>query len=340
MEQSDIQLLQQEVRRIAAPLQSVRGEMGRIIAGQDALVERLLLAMISDGHVLLEGVPGLAKTLAVKTLARTISGSCSRLQFTPDLLPADVIGTRIYNAPTGEFSTRIGPVSANIVLADEINRAPAKVQSALLEAMQEKQITIGGERFALPDPFLVMATQNPIEQEGTYPLPEAQLDRFMFKLRIDYPSRSEELSVIDRMAHPLPPPEAISVAKVEDIIEARKMVDRIYMDEKIVEYILDLVIATRPGKRKSLSSRQDGVKLSGIDHLVTFGASPRASIALALAAKGLALLRERAFVLPQDVKDIAPDVLRHRLVLSYEAEAENIDADAIISRLLAELRTP
>ncbi|MBQ9088876.1 MAG: AAA family ATPase [Lentisphaeria bacterium] len=340
MEQNDIQLLQQEVRHVAAPLHSVRGEMGRIIAGQDMLIERLLLALITDGHVLLEGVPGLAKTLAVKTLSKTLSGSFSRLQFTPDLLPADVIGTRIYNAATGEFTTRIGPVSANIVLADEINRAPAKVQSALLEAMQEKQITIGGERFALPDPFLVMATQNPIEQEGTYPLPEAQLDRFMFKLKVDYPSRSEEASVVERMAHPAPPPEALAVARMEDIVEARKMVDRIYMDEKIVEYILDLVIATRPGQSKSLSDRQKGVKLSGIGHLVSFGASPRASIALALAAKGLALLRERAFVLPQDVKDLAPDILRHRMVLSYEAEAENIDADAIIARLLSELRTP
>ena len=206
--------------------------------------------------------------------------------------------------------------------------------------MQEKQITIGGERFQLPEPFLVMATQNPIEQEGTYPLPEAQLDRFMFKLRIGYPSRSEEMSVVDRMAHPVPPPEALSVARMDDIIEARKMVDRIYMDEKIVEYILDLVIATRPGQQNALSDRQRGVKLAEIDRLVTFGASPRASIALALAAKGLALLRERAFVLPQDVKDLAPDILRHRLVLSYEAEAENIDADAIIARLLAELRTP
>lgn len=340
MEQSDLQLLQQEVRRVAAPLQSVRGEMGRIIAGQEALIERLLLALISDGHVLLEGVPGLAKTLAVKTLAKTLSGSFSRLQFTPDLLPADLVGTRIYNASTGEFSTRIGPVNANIVLADEINRAPAKVQSALLEAMQEKQITIGGERFSLPDPFLVMATQNPIEQEGTYPLPEAQLDRFMFKLQVGYPSRAEEASVVERMAHPAPPPEALAVARVDDIVEARKMVDRIYMDDKIVEYILDLVIATRPGQRGSLSDRQKSVKFNGIDRLISFGASPRASIALALAAKGLALLRERAFVLPQDVKDIAPDVLRHRLVLSYEAEAENINADAIIARMLAELRTP
>jgi len=251
-----------------------------------------------------------------------------------------VIGTRIYNAATGEFTTKTGPVCANIVLADEINRAPAKVQSALLEAMQEKQLTIAGERFALPEPFLVMATQNPIEQEGTYPLPEAQLDRFMFKLRVSYPERAEERSVVERMAHPVPPPEAIAVAATEDVMEARKMVDRIYMDEKIIEYILDLVISTRPGHQNKLSARQSGVNISEVSRLVEFGASPRASIALALAAKGLALLRERAYVLPQDVKDLAPDVLRHRLVLSYEAEAENVDADMIISHLLSELRTP
>ena len=231
-------------------------------------------------------------------------------------------------------------MSANIVLADEINRAPAKVQSALLEAMQEKQITIGGERFALPDPFLVMATQNPIEQEGTYPLPEAQLDRFMFKLKVDYPSRSEEASVVERMAHPAPPPEALAVARMEDIVEARKMVDRIYMDEKIVGYILDIVIATRPGQRDELSARQADIRLDDLAPLISFGASPRASIALALAAKAYALLQNRAYVLPQDIKVLAPDVLRHRLVLSYEAEAENIDADMLIGRILSTLHTP
>ena len=336
----DIKEATNKIAAQAELVNRIREEVAKVIVGQEKLVDRLILALVTGGHILLEGVPGLAKTLSVNTLSKVLGLDFKRISFTPDLLPADVIGTRIYNAPTGEFSTRIGPVSANIVLADEINRAPAKVQSALLEAMQEKQITIGGERFQLPEPFLVMATQNPIEQEGTYPLPEAQLDRFMFKLRIGYPSRSEELSVVDRMAHPGPPPEALSVARMDDIIEARKMVDRIYMDEKIVEYILDLVIATRPGQQDSLSDRQRGVKLAEIDRLVTFGASPRASIALALAAKGLALLRERAFVLPQDVKDLAPDILRHRLVLSYEAEAENIDADAIIARLLAELRTP
>ena len=340
MEHIDMQALQDEVRLTAAPLQLVRQEMGRIVAGQQQLIERLLLALISDGHALLEGVPGLAKTLMVKTLAQTLRGSFSRLQFTPDLLPADVIGTRIYNVRTGEFSTKPGPVFANIVLADEINRAPAKVQSALLEAMQEHQITIAGERFALPEPFLVMATQNPIEQEGTYPLPEAQLDRFMFKLRVDYPSRAEEKSVIDRMAHPAPPAGAVAVATFDDVMNARKLVDRIYVDDKIVEYILDLVIASRPGAGGELSARQAGVDFGELAGLIAFGASPRAGIALSLAARGLALLNGRAYVLPQDVKLLAPDVLRHRIVLSYEAEAEGIDADEVIGRLLAKLRTP
>ncbi len=340
MEPRDIQQLQDEVRQLSAPLQLVKQEMGRVVAGQEALVERLLLALISDGHALLEGVPGLAKTLAVKTLAQTLKGTFSRLQFTPDLLPADVIGTRIYNAGTGEFTTKTGPIFANIVLADEINRAPAKVQSALLEAMQEKQITIAGERFALPEPFLVMATQNPIEQEGTYPLPEAQLDRFMFKLLVRYPSRIEERSVVERMAHPAPPAGAVAVASLDDVMKARALVDSIYIDDKILEYILDLVIATRPGETEQLSSRQRGVRLDEIAGLVAFGASPRASISLALAARGLALLNGRAYVLPQDVKDLAPDVLRHRIVLSYEAEAEGVDADAVVGKLLAALHTP
>ena len=340
MERSNMQELQDEVRLAAAPLQLVRQEIGRIVAGQETLVERLLLALISDGHTLLEGVPGLAKTLTVKTLAQSLRGTFSRLQFTPDLLPADVIGTRVYNVRTGEFSTQKGPVFANIVLADEINRAPAKVQSALLEAMQEKQITIAGERFALPEPFLVMATQNPIEQEGTYPLPEAQLDRFMFKLRVDYPSREEEKAVIERMAHPAPPPEAVAVAALEDVMKARALVDRIYIDEKIVEYILDLVISTRPGELAALSERQDGVKFDDLAPLISCGASPRAGIALSLAARGLALLNGRAYVLPQDVKLLAHDVLRHRIGLSYEAEADGIDADAVIDRLLARLHTP
>ena len=340
MDNRNLEELKAELQQATIPLQAVRNEVGRIVSGQKGLVDRLLLALISDGHVLLEGVPGLAKTLTVKTLAQSLSGSFSRLQFTPDLLPADVIGTRIYNAADGTFQTKIGPVSANIVLADEINRAPAKVQSALLEAMQEKQLTIAGERFALPAPFMVLATQNPIEQEGTYPLPEAQLDRFMFKLKVDYPERDEEFSVIERMAHPVPPPESSQVANLDDIVKARNIADRIYMDEKIVEYILDIVIATRPGQHLRLSSRQKDTDLRELDQLISFGASPRGSIALALAAKAYAMLQGRAYVLPQDVKDIAPDVLRHRMVLSYEAEAENIDADMIIQRILSALRTP
>ena len=340
MDKQAIEELQKKLQTALEPLQAVRAEVGRIVSGQQGLVDRLLLALISDGHVLLEGVPGLAKTLTVKTLANTLSGSFARLQFTPDLLPADVIGTRIYNAPTGTFSTNMGPVCANIVLADEINRAPAKVQSALLEAMQEKQVTIAGERFALPAPFMVLATQNPIEQEGTYPLPEAQLDRFMFKLKVDYPGREEEYSVIERMAHPVPPPDSIQVAKLDDIVKSRTLADRIYMDEKVVEYILDIVIATRPGQHGNLSARQKNANLGGLSPLISFGASPRGSIALALAAKANAMLKGRAYVLPQDVKELAPDVLRHRLVLSYEAEAENIDADMIIDRIISELRTP
>ncbi len=340
METEDIQKLQEEVRAKHAALSLVKTEMGRIIAGQDKLIDRLLLAMISDGHVLLEGVPGLAKTLAVKTLAETLNGSFARLQFTPDLLPADLIGTRIYNASTQEFATRRGPVFANIVLADEINRAPAKVQSALLECMQEKQITIAGESFPLPAPFLVLATQNPIEQEGTYPLPEAQLDRFMFKLKVDYPKRAEEEMIVRRMGHPDNTSKAVAVAKLEDIADARKLVDRIYLDEKIVSYILDLVFATRPGHKEELSERQSAARLDDAGQYLQFGASPRASIALAIAARGAAFLAGRAYVVPQDVKDIAPDVLRHRIILSYEAEAENVDADAVIHALLDELRTP
>ena len=340
METKDIQQLQEQSRDGVSPLQLVKAEMGRIISGQSELIDRMLLALITDGHILLEGVPGLAKTLAVKTLAQTLDGSFSRLQFTPDLLPADLIGTRIYNAASGEFSTKTGPVFANIVLADEINRAPAKVQSALLEAMQEKQVTIGGERFLLPQPFLVMATQNPIEQEGTYPLPEAQLDRFMFKLKVDYPVRSEERTVIERMAHPAQEVSAIAVSSLQAIENARQLVDKVYIDEKVIEYILDLVIATRPGRRNELSSRQSSANLDEISGLLSFGASPRASIALALAARGYAFLQGRAYVLPQDVKALAPDVLRHRIILSYEAEAEGIDTDAVISRLLDQLRTP
>ena len=340
MEQHEIQQLQEKIRQVSAFLQPLKTEIGRIIVGQDYLINRLLLALIADGHVLLEGVPGLAKTLAVKTMAQAVDGQFSRIQFTPDLLPADVIGTRIYNADEHSFSTKLGPVAANLVLADEINRAPAKVQSALLECMQERQITIAGEIFQMPKPFLVLATQNPIEQEGTYPLPEAQVDRFMFKLRIDYPTRDEERTIVERMAHPELVLKALAVAKLEDIEEARKWVDKIYIDEKIVEYILDIIIATRPAQHDQLSDRQSAAQISQLPDLIEYGASPRAAIAMVVAAKAMAFISGRAYVVPQDIKDIAPDILRHRIAVSYEAEAENLDSDAVIKLILDELRTP
>ena len=340
MKQEELQELQAQITEVSAFAGRVKTEMNRIISGQPQLIDRLLLALIADGHVLLEGVPGLAKTLAVKTLAQTLDGSFSRLQFTPDLLPADLIGTNIYNPQEHTFTVKQGPVFANIVLADEINRAPAKVQSALLECMQERQTTIAGQTFQMPAPFMVLATQNPIEQEGTYPLPEAQVDRFMFKIRVDYPNRVEERLIVERMAHPENQCNALSVATLADVSQARQWVDKVYMDEKILEYILDIVCATRPGRRSELSSRQDGVKLDELDTLVQFGASPRASIALALAAKAEAFLAGRAYVTPQDVKTLAPDVLRHRLLLSYEAEAEGMSPDDVIRKILNELKTP
>lgn len=340
MRQEELQELQSKISDASAFIRPLRTEIGRIVAGQEQLVDRVLLSLIANGHLLLEGVPGLAKTLLVKTVAQALDGEFSRIQFTPDLLPSDVIGTTIYNQNDHTFSVKKGPVFANLVLADEINRAPSKVQSALLECMQERQATISGETIPMPSPFLVLATQNPIEQEGTYPLPEAQVDRFMFKLKVEYPTREAERSVIDRMAHPETSLRAMAVAKLSDIENARSWVDKVYMDEKILEYILDIVIATRPQHLAELSARQNGVKLGDLAELVQFGASPRAGIALALAAKGAAFLEGRAYVIPQDVKALAPDVLRHRLILSYEAEAEGMDADNIIERILNELRTP
>lgn len=340
MKQEELQELQANITEVSAFTNRVKTEMSRVLSGQQNMVEKLLLALIADGHVLLEGVPGLAKTLAVKTLAQTLDGSFARLQFTPDLLPADLIGTNIYNPQDHTFSVKKGPVFANMVLADEINRAPAKVQSALLECMQERQVTIAGQTFPMPAPFLVLATQNPIEQEGTYPLPEAQVDRFMFKLKVDYPNRSEERIIVERMAHPEMETKVLSVASLDDITRAREWVDKIYMDEKILEYILDIVCATRPGRRAELSGRQSGVKLDTLDSLIQVGASPRASIALALAAKGQAFLAGRAYVIPQDVKSLAPDILRHRLLLSYEAEAESMTSDDVIRKILNELKTP
>ncbi len=340
MRQEELQELQGKISDASAFIRPLKTEIGRILAGQDKLVERLILALISDGHVLLEGVPGLAKTLLVKTVAQALDGTFSRIQFTPDLLPADVIGTTIYNQEEHSFSVKKGPVFANLVLADEINRAPAKVQSALLECMQERQATISGQTLKMPSPFIVLATQNPIEQEGTYPLPEAQVDRFMFKLKVDYPKREEERTVIERMAHPDAHIQAIAVAKLSDITGAREWVDKVYMDEKILEYILDIVLATRPKRLSELSQRQNGVNLSELSDLLQFGASPRAGIALALAAKGQAFLEGRAYVMPQDVKTLAPDVLRHRIILSYEAEAEGLNTDDVITKILNELRTP
>jgi MoxR-like ATPase len=317
MDQSQIQELQTQIKEASAFLRPLRTEIGRIMVGQDKLINRLLLALIADGHVLLEGLPGLAKTLAVKTLAQSLNGTFSRIQFTPDLLPADVIGTTIYNPHDQTFSVKKGPVFANFVLADEINRAPAKVQSALLECMQEKQVTIAGHAHAMPRPFLVMATQNPIEQEGTYALPEAQVDRFMLKVEVSYPTRSEEKTIVERMAHPEMMPAAIGVATIDDIVRAREWVDKIYIDDKVVEYILDIVIATRKTRKTELSQRQAETKLDGIDSLIHYGASPRAAISMALSAKATAFLEGRAYVVPQDVKAVAPDVLRHRIITTY-----------------------
>ena len=311
-------------------IQDVSRQVGLRVVGQEYMIDRLLISMLTGGHVLLEGVPGLAKTLTVRTLAETISTSFSRIQFTPDLLPADVVGTQIYDQPTGQFMVKKGPIFANIILADEINRAPAKVQAALLEAMQEKQVTIGGSTFKLEEPFLVLATQNPIEQEGTYPLPEAQVDRFMLKLRVGYPPRDEEREIMRRMAsgHPI---EVRHVATPQAILEARGRIADLYMDDRIVDYIVDIVHATRdPG----------AAGLKDLTPLIEFGASPRATIALAQASRAHAFLRGRAFVTPDDVKAIAPDVLRHRVITTFEAEAEEVTSDEIVTRVLAKVESP
>jgi MoxR-like ATPase len=305
-------------------------QVGRRVVGQDYMVERLMIGLLTGGHVLLEGVPGLAKTLTVKTLAETISTTFQRIQFTPDLLPADVLGTMIFDQATGEFRAKKGPILANIILADEINRAPAKVQAALLEAMQEKQVTIGGSTFRLDEPFLVLATQNPIEQEGTYPLPEAQVDRFMLKLRVGYPTREEEKEIMRRMATGEPIPVA-HVASPQQILELRRRIAELYVDERIVDYIVDVVHATR-------SPAEFGMK--ELTPLVEFGASPRATIFLAQAARAHAFLRGRSFVTPDDVKAIAPDVLRHRVLITYEAEAEEVTSDEIVRRVLATIEAP
>ena len=331
MSDSGITAINDKVKEECAFVASLRAEMEKVIVGQRYLLDRLVIGLLANGHLLLEGVPGLAKTLAVKTLASAIQTSFRRIQFTPDLLPADLVGTLVYNPKTGDFGTRKGPVFANVVLADEINRAPAKVQSALLEAMQERQVTIGQETFPLPNPFLVLATQNPIEQEGTYPLPEAQIDRFMLKLVVKYPSLDEERRILDANARTSVDSSVRPVVDPNAILRARKVVDEIYVDDKIKDYVLSLVFATR---------NPDDYKLDSLRDQIRYGASPRATLYLTLAARAHAFLQGRGYVTPQDVKSIAPDVLRHRVIPSFEAEAEEMTADKIVATLLNELPVP
>ena len=326
----DIRELNLRIEQQSAFISNLTMGMDRVIVGQKHLVEALLIGLLSDGHILLEGVPGLAKTLAIKTLAQLIDAKYSRIQFTPDLLPADVVGTMIYSQKDENFHVKKGPVFANFVLADEINRAPAKVQSALLEAMQEHQVTIGDHTFALPDPFLVMATQNPIEQEGTYQLPEAQVDRFMLKAVIDYPTIQEERLIIRENLH-ASLPEVKPVTTAEEIIDARAVVRQVYLDEKIEQYIADIVFATR---------YPDHYQLNELRDFITFGGSPRASISLAKAARAYAFIKRRGYVVPEDVRAVAHDVLRHRIGLSYEAEASNVNSEEIISKIINKVEVP
>ncbi|MDP2089318.1 MAG: MoxR family ATPase [Flavobacteriaceae bacterium] len=326
----DIKVLNEKIERESAFVDLLTLEMNKVIVGQKHMIERLLIGLLGNGHILLEGVPGLAKTLAINTLAKTVQGSFSRIQFTPDLLPADVVGTMIYNIKANDFSIKKGPIFANFVLADEINRAPAKVQSALLEAMQERQITIGDTTFKLDEPFLVMATQNPIEQEGTYPLPEAQVDRFMLKVVIDYPKMDEEQRIV-RQHLENNSQKASAVVSIEQILNARKSVQEVYMDEKIEKYILDIVFATRYPEK---------YKLESIKPLISYGASPRGSINLALAAKCYAFIKRRGYVIPEDVRAVVYDVLRHRIGITYEAEAENITSEDLISKIINEVEVP
>jgi MoxR-like ATPase len=329
MEQG-ISAVNEQVKDASAFVYRLREEIGKVVVGQRYVVDRLLVGLLANGHILLEGVPGLAKTLSVKTLAQTIDASFRRIQFTPDLLPADLIGTLVYNPREGEFTTKRGPIFAHIVLADEINRAPAKVQSALLEAMQEHQVTIGDATYPLPEPFLVLATQNPIEQEGTYPLPEAQVDRFMLKLSVGYPSREEERLILDRMATTSEKPAANPIVHPRDIMEARGLVDAVYIDDKVKEYVIDLVVATREPQKFKLD----------LAPFIRYGASPRATLFLTLAAKAYAFISGRGYVTPQDVKSIGTDVLRHRVIVSYEAEAEELTSDAIVQRIFDGVPVP
>lgn len=325
-----IDVLNERVRERSAFIKDLRSEMEKVIVGQQYLIDRLIIGMLSNGHILLEGVPGLAKTLSVKTLASCIQTQFQRIQFTPDLLPADLVGTQIYNPKDGEFTIKKGPIFANIILADEINRAPAKVQSALLESMQEHQVTIGHRSFPLPEPFLVLATENPIEQEGTYPLPEAQVDRFMLKLKVTYPSLEEERRILDAMAFTQQQTSVKPVIQPDVLLQARKVVDEIYVDDKIKDYILSIVFATREPERYQLNIR---------DYL-RYGASPRATIFLTIGARAHAFLNGRGYVTPQDVKSVVPDILRHRIIVSYEAEAEELTSDDLIQRILSELPVP
>lgn len=326
----DIERLNERVKDESSFVTLLKNEMGKVIVGQPKMVDRLLIGLLTRGHILLEGVPGLAKTLAISTLAKVVDTGFKRIQFTPDLLPADLIGTMVYNQKTGEFVPKKGPLFSNIILADEINRAPAKVQSALLEAMQEKQVTIGETTYLLEEPFLVLATQNPIEQEGTYPLPEAQVDRFMLKLKIVYPSREEEKKILARMAGGSIP-EVNKIITVDKIISARQLVNDIYMDPKVEDYIVNIVFASR---------EPDNVGLEDLKHLISFGASPRATLFLSRAAKAHAFLRSRGYVTPEDVKSIGMDVLRHRIITTYEAEAENITSEDIVQKIFDNVEVP
>ena len=329
MDQS-IKVIHEKVKQASVFVQALKQEIGRVIVGQDYLVERMLIGLLADGHVLLEGVPGLAKTLAVRTLAKAVDTHFQRVQFTPDLLPADLIGTQIYNPKDSQFTVKKGPIFTNLLLADEINRAPSKVQSALLEAMQEHQVTIGDHTFPLEEPFLVLATQNPIEQEGTYPLPEAQVDRFMLKLKVTYPTRDEERLIMDRMTSGRPL-EIKPVVTPKDILSARSIVNEIYVDEKLKNYILDIVFASRYPEK---------FKLESLKSLIAYGGSPRATLCMTQAAKAYAFLQGRGYVTPEDVKSIGADVLRHRILLTYEAEAENITSEDIVTKLFAAVEVP
>jgi MoxR-like ATPase len=327
----DVRALNELVAKESAFVERVTTEVGRVIVGQTYMIERIMIGLLTGGHVLLEGVPGLAKTLTVRTLCDAISAKFARIQFTPDLLPADVIGTVIYNQQKGEFTSKLGPVFANLVLADEINRAPAKVQSALLEAMQERQVTIGDRTYPLPSPFIVMATQNPIEQEGTYPLPEAQVDRFMLMIKVGYPTRDEERKIMDRMTVAPENLKAEPVVTPAELLEARRIIGQVYVDDKVKDYIVEVIFATREPAKHGLKD---------LAPLIEYGASPRASIALNLAARAHAFLRHRGYVTPEDVKAVGPDVLRHRLVLTYEADAEEVTAEQVVRRVFEVVEVP